>query len=555
MLFDGSRHNQVVEATQPGLDVTTLQRLVRLRLLLAGALAQAADTSAIGRHNAVIALDGVCENAMGIALDWLREKPKREFPDKLAQLDNLLSHWKVEGRQGVFTLHTARNQAQHHGVVPDAEELTRWATEADRFVRSLVPACFGRPLQDLHTADAVDDEELRTLLQEAEKALEAGDAAASFEASWNALERARRRWRTQRERQGRITPNAFTQPFDRLGGELRTSVARLDEYVEVSVFATDFGEYVWLSAQRREAAPTTEEDGRRVLVFVLFWILRWESFNARFPEERWQLWWSEQRPPTAGLGYAHVVEVSLENERPERLGLRFQLADIPHEQGDAYGERWDTQIHSAHHDLVQGEDFRLPSETHVSITPRGELTVSLPRDGEVDVDAIFGFVQRLIAMTQELYETRLAQREQALQKRKELAKPYRDVLLKLEHPDVTVEGVVAWLAAAEPRDGPTEDRISVDLKLGAGLSTLDLENLIRLEMGRQDVTGHMGSDLFFSRDAITPGEFAALIVEAVEKLRQRVDDERQAREEQDALDERLVEELRLRAHQREQRPS
>src|SRR4051794_20297248 len=166
------------------LDPVVAERLVRLRLLLAGALAAATDQTPIGRHVSVVFLDGVTELALHLAADevGIDVTPRQGLEDVYALLAaELGSAWDRKWWRGVREMHRARNNLQHHGVLPDAQHLPMWAAEADRFVHSLVTATFDADLTTVRAADAVIDQDLRRQLAQAEAAIDAGEFAGAVQ--------------------------------------------------------------------------------------------------------------------------------------------------------------------------------------------------------------------------------------------------------------------------------------------------------------------------------------------------------------------------------------
>ena len=97
----------------------TRRQLQRLRFLLEEALARTQDPTEIGRHSALVLLDGACEYAMGIGLGHLGEPIKREFRQKFADLQAALETWKPDTWASIVQLHEARNYAQHQGTVAE----------------------------------------------------------------------------------------------------------------------------------------------------------------------------------------------------------------------------------------------------------------------------------------------------------------------------------------------------------------------------------------------------------------------------------------------------
>src|SRR4051812_9269812 len=113
------------------MDVASRARLVELRHLLRQAQDRAGDRSSMGRHTALILLDGACELAMGLAAAELGLRRPDNFHTTFKALKGRLDHkWQVAGWRGVDQMHGQRNEAQHRGTPPDGDELQRWAADA-----------------------------------------------------------------------------------------------------------------------------------------------------------------------------------------------------------------------------------------------------------------------------------------------------------------------------------------------------------------------------------------------------------------------------------------
>jgi hypothetical protein len=89
-------------------------RLVELRHILRQAQDRAGDRSTVGRHTALVLLDGACELAMGLAAAELGLKRPGTFHATFKSLtDDLNDRWVVSGWAGVDRMHGQRNEAQH----------------------------------------------------------------------------------------------------------------------------------------------------------------------------------------------------------------------------------------------------------------------------------------------------------------------------------------------------------------------------------------------------------------------------------------------------------
>jgi hypothetical protein len=294
----------MTEPSTTFLPPTTAERLSRLRLLLTEAQIRASDTSAMGEHLAVIALDGVGELAVGLCVHERTLQRPRELPKAIKSLvDDLGDAWKQDGLQGFIEVHDARNLAQHQGTLPAASQLTRWAAETEVFVRGLIAAVFGVELREVSSALGVRDGELRALLEEAERQIEIGGTGESFAASVQALEQARRGFLGTDANPIRVpAPNVLAE-----SGEtriLREAVTEVNARLEVGTFAPDISEWLWMrDVQGRwfNGMSPSHEEARRALVFVMGWVLRYESYSSRFHAQRWEEWVESQRAPTTGM--------------------------------------------------------------------------------------------------------------------------------------------------------------------------------------------------------------------------------------------------------------
>jgi hypothetical protein len=272
---------------------TARRQLQRLSFLLEEALARTQDPTEIGRHAALVLLDGACEYAMGISLGHRGRSIAGPFPKKFEALQESLEDWRPDAWATILQLHGARNQAQHYGTVADASNMPTWAAQAQRFVVSLVVAAFGVQLGSVLLAETIEREDVRLQLVDAEKALDQQDTASAFAAAIGAFETAREAWRGQRvETVGQLRLQC--SGLGALVGGVETdatdlSLIRFEDLLEVQPFAPDIGEYHWLLARRgefeQEIVPTLAT-ARRAFLFVLAWVLRWEAFAARYESRR-----------------------------------------------------------------------------------------------------------------------------------------------------------------------------------------------------------------------------------------------------------------------------
>lgn len=337
----------------PAQDFPTVSALVRLRMLAEDARRRALDTSDVGRHIALIALDGACEYALWLAARTHGVPFKEDRPSLSAQYGALKTaldkpRWQPRGWSAVEQLHRARNDAQHAAVAADAAQLPLWSDAAWAFIDSLCQAAFRVPLAEILLADAVRAPELRNYLRWSEEAL-AGERGRAFQLALQAFDRARELWRAQHELLEFVPPAAGPlvrpDPLRQVEGKFR----QLDALLEIQPFANDIGEYFWLRQARQEFEsarwPPSEEDERRALQFVVGWIVRWEIFDRGYPDDDWAEHRDSLGPPVTGDGTKLEILGSHTELLPEvpgqgsrQIAVYFQLANVPGRGRAPWGE-------------------------------------------------------------------------------------------------------------------------------------------------------------------------------------------------------------------------
>jgi hypothetical protein len=444
------------------MDAVTSERLVELRALLQEALARTGDRSVPGRHAALVLLDGVCEYAMALACNDLgiHRKQTDTFQATLQNLRNRLgSKWNAPGGKGVVDLHDARNLAQHRGVRVDPAELFRWAADAAQFVNALVSVTFDMALSELTFASMIANTKVREHLDAAEQALAAGQARDAFGSCMKGFEVARFSWRQERRDAEGSPPGAPMRGEDFTAPDVRYAVELVEDYAEITPFAADLGEYIWLhslvGAVEHGAPPTVEEAGR-ALTFVFSWVLRWEAFSARYTPDRYWTWWKSLRPPNTGEGHNMpvIIDATVEAQDigPTGFGLvaTFQLADIP---GDDQPQ-WMGDIKRELEDLEALQRLGISLRQPFSHVTRDGKVVMSRLPGDVDASALVRLVEGAIQAAAQLAEARQqAARTPAPPIAPEAAiQAYREALA-----DVTFEGAPLFdqVTATRPNDAPS----------------------------------------------------------------------------------------------------
>jgi hypothetical protein len=390
--------------------------------MLADARSRIVDQSGLGQHLAIVGADGVGELAIGICAHkrgvLRRDAP---LPATLSRLLSDLSAKGVPGEQGFKELHAARNQAQHQGILPAPEQLPRWLDETEALVTYLVERCFGVNLSTVGSASAVDDERLRGTLSEAEQAIEEGQAKQAIELCWQAAQAGLATFK-------RHTGLGGDSPKGSLGRELsdvraiEDKIASLERQLELSLFASEPGEWMWFEQCREETArglePTIGE-ARRGFVFVLSWVLRMESYVSRHGADRWERWQQLRAPKTGLPGGPHIQDVS-RGTRPllskDETEWVIQLTDVPDFENPDFG--WAISAAQEHSDD--------PNLKHAYLSRAGELVVRVPL-GATPTE-IATLVRKLIPEAHEVMRDRIEDDQKEAGQRAKLLEPFLGAL-------------------------------------------------------------------------------------------------------------------------------
>lgn len=380
-----------------GLPAFTAEVLVQLRALLEAALSDGRSAAPMSRLRAMILLDGVNERALYLAAEaeGVLFDEKTKFEDLASRLKQALgSRWTMAGWQEVRRLHRMRNLGQHEGEPPAAERLPAWATATEEFAADLIRTVFKVDLAELVLAAAVEHAGIRERLVTAERALLINDSAAAFENAGQAFDTAIEAWRRLREA-GRRTSWAETPRPDSFvkRDDIEAITRHIDQLREAEPFVTDAGEYTWFRKLRREyiqdKVPPTLDEARRVLTFVFWWIIRWQSAASLLDANRTKAHHQSRRVVrTSPATSARVTAVQLVRS-PRNWELQFQLVDVPPvETFDA----WHAALWQRLGHLASGEyavDWRVDEDSSIhafvyrygpprQISPTGTARNALP---------------------------------------------------------------------------------------------------------------------------------------------------------------------------------
>ncbi len=402
------------------LNAAETERLSRLRIMLAEAQSRIADQSALGQHLAIVGADGVGELAIGICAH--KRGVYRAFKPLLTTLSALLEDLSANdapGAQGFRELHAARNQAQHQGILPAPDQLPRWIDETAALSTFLVRCCFDVELSSVGSAAAVKEERLARLLSEAEEAIENGDTTLAFRLSWQTIQDALIVFRRHTGLGGQSPRSTLGREFNDFRA-IEDEIASISRQLELSLFASEAGEWMWFEQRHGESANGLEPsvgEARRGFVFALGWVLRMESYVARHGPDRWERWNQHRAPVTCLPGGPHIRDVvrgrrDLPQNEDEWI---FQLTDVPDHENPDFS--WAIGVGAEQSEVLF---------THAYLDRAGKMGVRAPKG--VAAKELADAARLLIMVAKEILKARWAEDAEESQQREDLATPFKAAL-------------------------------------------------------------------------------------------------------------------------------
>jgi hypothetical protein len=158
------------------LSEAVLFRLYLARLALEDGTRRATDPMPFERMRSVLALDDAAELALLTLLSIINQRPKRDAALAEHLVPLVASNPSLARHSGPLErLRRLRDRVKHDGVIPSAEDARLAASDVDGFMREVLLAVVGRPLEEITPIEALEDAIAKKHLHAATKAIEAGD--------------------------------------------------------------------------------------------------------------------------------------------------------------------------------------------------------------------------------------------------------------------------------------------------------------------------------------------------------------------------------------------
>lgn len=327
-------------------------QLLRLRTMLDRATTAARVNFTLDTGTTAVLLDAVNDRAahlVAVSRGDISIARNDSVVDLYSKLHQAMPDWKFSSFADVRQLHVARNQAQHEGLEPAREHIPGWATATRAFTTSVVEAYFGVNLDRVHLSDALDDDEAVNLLRDAEVALDEHRPTRAVQLAGEAFGRAAQAWRAASQRSP--APNLGFN--DLLSREAAKSIRAADATGVHGAFATDPAELVWFTKARNESELCDEDDARRALAFVFWWVVGWQRFKAANIDRRTRAMERRRRRRRSPQDHAHVAEVVdfARGFGAEDWEVTLLVADVPADRTDF--DLWSLHVSELMHEACQ----------------------------------------------------------------------------------------------------------------------------------------------------------------------------------------------------------
>jgi len=220
----------------------TLRHLIYCKSLYMHAQEHSNSDSVLDRAIATLNFDNAMEMFMYALLDGLGVRaPRENFSDLLKIFKSKVTETQTNFDRSLFheveirNMHRARNNIQHHGIIPSIDDIERYKTLTQEVLSNLSMNILGMRFEEISLSDLIKDEIVRILYEEAEKAF----ASASYEDALvhvaAAFEQAKKK------EQGRIYGSGLMWTLS--GKQVNEVTNKLIEELEILKLRLDYKKY------------------------------------------------------------------------------------------------------------------------------------------------------------------------------------------------------------------------------------------------------------------------------------------------------------------------
>lgn len=212
-----------------------LRRLVYVKRLYLHGLEHAGNATQTDLALSVLNFDNAIEMLFHIIIEFIGLTTRKEgfhrlFNDVKTHLKKQQPHvefGKLLHEKEVKALHSARNNVQHHGLIPSQDDILRFQALTETVITSLVREVFEIDLKDISTGWLIRDQLVRQLYMGAEDAYLSRDYIKALTLCIAAFETAKN------EEQNRIYGSGLTFARPRIEEKEKKAIKDLLKYVDL----------------------------------------------------------------------------------------------------------------------------------------------------------------------------------------------------------------------------------------------------------------------------------------------------------------------------------
>ena len=294
-----------------------VRRLIYSKALLLHGIRHAEENSAVDSAFAILHFDNSMEMILNIILEYFGApaKQERKFYEIINAANEVIKEkMNIDGNKllnsrEITNLHNVRNAIQHHGLIPDENEVRRYCILTQKVVDNVTSKLFGLEYEDLSLALLIKDEQIHELFSKANSAYEKANYQKTIIYCVTAFERAKNNEQILLHGSGIIIkkiiaqgtiPKPIEEYLEIVTEELEILKLRLDykKYQKYRDISHELKPFLWISSEDAVSkvkkiisnklaefeASSLKDCARFCLDFTIESILRWESV----PREGWK---------------------------------------------------------------------------------------------------------------------------------------------------------------------------------------------------------------------------------------------------------------------------
>jgi hypothetical protein len=199
--------------------------------------------SVLDRAIATLNFDGAIEMFLYALIDYLGAKmPKENFNSLLSVFKNKMEETQTDFDLSLLheveirNMHRARNNAQHHGIMPSIDDVERYKTVTYEVLSNLSKPVLGLEFEEISLSDLIKDNLVKTLYKKAEEAYSSANYENALAYTAGAFEQAKNLEQSRIYGSGLMLTYLLTK-------DVNNVTSKLVEEIEILKLRLDYKKY------------------------------------------------------------------------------------------------------------------------------------------------------------------------------------------------------------------------------------------------------------------------------------------------------------------------